>query len=760
MIHSLPKNLISVLYVCSLSVLSLYADDPPPNIVLILVDDVGYASFGAYGSEIHTPHIDQLANTGIRFTHFYNQAKCSPTRGAIHKGAYTQQIPGNSLGANLPNAMAALGYRTLYVGKEHGSGSKNYQMRSIMTPASYNHFNPGVPRPGGEQDRPAYTASLPQDPQADWVLDNQTVDVVGGGYVFPEDFYSTSFFTDTAVRYIETETTTGQPFFLYLAYTAAHWPLQALPEDLAVYEGAYNAGWDVIRAQRFARQQALGLLSESAQLSPREPNLRAWNDLSDAEKADYARRMETYAAMVHRVDLGVGRIVDALKARGDYENTLIVLLSDNGATNQSYNLTTKTDGSAPDPTSPTSYIGFGPEWCNAANAPFRGHKRMVYEGGAHTPFIVHWPQGIPANRRGEINASIGHVIDLLPTFVEAGGGTPPANIEGLSLMPIIETGTRSGADEHPFIGMQYSENLALRMGDMKIVSSEGRNWGLFDMSVDPTESTDLSAQPAFAPTLANLESKFDEWATRGGVGVRKYFIGAYDGGPDQGEKPVPGNGGAILISNVSANGFDIDIAAASDHETAAANLVYASYWSYRGDLETVEEILTYARMYNNWQANRSNFSIPRQFYRGSEVYGYVLVRDEQSNISVYHGGAAAAIPYDNTAPTPGIITSIIPGRDSAEIRWTAATDDQPGLKYALFVADQPMTTVGEAFCFGRLVKPISENLTSDVANRLPKGKSHFAVVVIDSDDNAVLYPVASGMPAPQVDLAVGSSVTL
>ncbi len=415
-----------------------------------------------------------------------------------------------------------------------------------------------------------------------------------------------------------------------------------------------------------------------------------------------------------------------------------------------------------DLTSQTSYVGFGPEWADAANTPFRQHKQTIYEGGANTPFILHWPAGIPAERRGEINRSVGHVIDLLPTFVELAGGDPPSNIEGRSLVPVIETGTRTGSDAHPYIGLQYAGTLGLTMDNMKIISDEGRNWGLFDLSADPAETNDLSADPDHSATLATLESKFDEWATRGGVGVRNFFAGSYDGGADQGDRPVPGDDGAIQLGDVDTNGFDMSIAAASDSETATADLEYASYWSYRGDLETVQDLLTHAEPFNNWAKNRLSFSIPLKsgFLRGTDVYGYVTVRDADDNIAVYGPAAAAAIPFAGTAPGGGEVTRIEPvGQHQVEIEWTAAAGGAGDLRHTVYIAEQPMNNVGEALAHGRPAAPAAESPTSATVTHLTHGLHYFAVVAVDADDNAILLPPADGVGDGSVDVAVGAVST-
>lgn len=733
--------------------------EPPadqPDIVLILVDDMGYSDIGAFGSEIQTPHLDRLANQGIRFTHFYNQAKCETTRAAIDSGAYQQQIAGQALGSGLASELNALGYRTLYSGKNHGGRVQDYDMRTSMDGGAENHFNPGLQREG-ESDVPA---RKPGDtlPSNNWTIDNVFKNVRSGAYRFPADFYSTTFYTGKAIEYLQNQVAADEPFFLYLAYTAPHWPLHALPEDKALYADTYQVGWDVIRAQRFARLKKLGILPETAQLSPRDPDVPAWDSLSPAQRADYADRMATHAAMIHRVDQEVGRLMETIEAMGRAENLVTVFLSDNGATNQDYYVTTRSDGSAPDTTSQTSYVGFGPGWCDAANSPFRQLKRNAYEGGSKTPMFMHWPAGIAGARRGELNPSVGHVIDLLPTFVHLGGGTPPGNIEGKSLYPVLLDGTRSGAEAPAYIGLQYGSTLGLRKGDYKIVTKEGRNWGLYNVMADPAETDDLSADPSKAATLAELEASFDAWATRGGIGVRTFFVGSYDGGAGQGARPVPGGGGAITVTGTGTAGFQMAITAASDAETPSTSLTYASYWSYRDDLATVDEIRAHAENYNTWAANKRSFSIPQSdgFYRGTIVQAYVLVRDAQLNAAVY-GPAAAAIPYLGTPPTPGEITAVeVTGLASARITWTAASDDQAGVRTAIFVAERPLMTVGDAFAYGRLLAPVSAGLTEVEAERLSRGTSWFAVVAIDSDDNAVLYPLAAAVQSASIELAVGA----
>ncbi|HZW31583.1 MAG TPA: sulfatase-like hydrolase/transferase, partial [Isosphaeraceae bacterium] len=409
---------------------SLLARQQPrrPNIVMILADDLGYSDLGCYGGEIRTPHLDGLAAGGLRFTQFYNTARCWPSRAAVLTGYYAQQVrrdvvPGVPSGGKgtrpkwaklLPEMLRPLGYRSYHAGKWHVDGmplangfDRSYHLEDL---GRYFH-----PRVLFEDDRKL----PPVEP--------------GAGY------YTTIAIADHAITYLKEHAVRHgeQPFFLYLAFNAPHFPLQARPEDIAPYRGRYREGWEVVRAQRWKRIQELGLVSGPLSaverqvgppypfpdalkvLGPGEVNRPIpWSDLTEFQRGFQATKMAIHAAMVDRMDQEIGRVLAQLRAMGAFEDTLIVFLSDNGA---SAEIMVRDDGH--DPAAPAgsaaSHLCLGPGWSTVANTPFRRHKTWVHEGGIATPLIVHWPRGLTA--RGELRHNPGHVIDLVPTLRDVAG---------------------------------------------------------------------------------------------------------------------------------------------------------------------------------------------------------------------------------------------------------------------------------------------------------------------------------------------------
>ncbi len=736
---------------------SVFASEKP-NILFILADDMGFSDLGCYGSEIQTPNIDNLARQGLRFTQFYNHAKCTPTRNAIHTGAYNQQIKGAGLGSNLPNLMESAGYRTIYIGKHDGSGAPSYDMQYAIYGGS-NYFNPGYQR-AGEAEIPA-VRKKDGVPVANWVIDNESINVIGGEYEFPPDHYNTVAFTDKAIEYLETEVAENQPFFLYMAYTAPHWPLHALPEDKALYEGVYDVGWEAIRTQRFARQKKLGLFPPDTRLSPQNPENRRWSELSEEQKADYADRMQTHAAMIHRLDHGVGRILRKIEEMGRLDNTIVVFLSDNGASGVDLKITTQPG--VYDTTSQTSYLAIGDEWSIAANSPYRLNKTTTFEGGAHTPCIIRWPGLLNEERHGEFNDTLAHVMDFLPTFAEAAGLPVPGDIEGKSLKPVVETGSRTGEAAHDWLAYQYHDYIGTRQGDWKLISENGRNWALFNLGTDPTESHDLSADAGQASRIAQLETIFDTWATRGGLGERKFFIGSYDGGPDQGSAPVPGSGGALEVSHISSSQFRVAHARAADSETDQSSLKYLRFWSYRDDLKTVDDLLAWAHPIGDWRTDEVSHIISKShgYAGGAHVHAYIMVRDEDENRAVY-GPGSAFIPFEGSAPLPGEITDISAEEPSSiTVSWTLGSDSEgQSLEYSLFTFQHgPLQTVEDALTYGQVVADFQEDLQSATIRNLPAGTHYFAVLVRDSDHNIIMTPLSADVAGPSADLSLGAYST-
>lgn len=500
-----------------LSCAALAATPAKPNILLILADDLGYSDLGCYGGEIRTPHLDGLAASGLRFTQFYNTARCWPSRAALLTGYYAQQvhrdaIPGLGGGGQgvrqrwarlLPDFLKPLGYRSYHSGKWHIDGQplKNGFDRSYRLDDQDRHFSPRV----------------------HWEDDVKLPPVEPGS-----GFYSTIAIADHAVKCLKehAEKYPDRPFFEYLAFTVPHFPVQALPEDIAKYRNIYRDGWDAVRARRYERMKQLGIVT--AALSARDPvtvpgwNLTeavlqqrigpeelghavAWNELTAAQQRFQADKMAVHAAMVERMDREIGRVLDQLKAMNVFDNTLILFLSDNGASAEQI-----IRGDGHDPTAPAgsakTFLGIGPGWSTAANAPLRLHKSWVHEGGISTPLIVHWPTHLAA--RGELRHNPGHLIDIVPTLLELAGGKkpdawngepiPPA--PGRSLVPVF---AKDGAVSHDYLWWFHSDNRAIRMGDWKL-ASKGVNgpWELYDLKHDRSETMDLAAQnPAKAREL-------------------------------------------------------------------------------------------------------------------------------------------------------------------------------------------------------------------------------------------------------------------
>lgn len=489
-----------------------------PNIVVILADDMGWSDLGCYGGEIETPELDRLAAGGLRFTQFYNTSRCCPTRAALLTGLYSHQagighmvgndaLPGYQgyLNANcvtLAEVLQAAGYATLMTGKWHvGSQPGHWPLDR-----GFSRFW-GTPSGGGVY----FKETLQVRTNVFFTRDNERVEL-------PEDFYVTDAFTDRALEMVEhTVQRKAGPFFLYLAHIAPHWPLQAKPSDIARYQGRYDAGWDRIREQRFARQLQQGLVPADTRLSDRDPEAAAWDNIPPERQAELARRMEIYAAQVDCVDRNVGKLVKKLQDLGVYENTLILFLSDNGCSAEGGpgGFSRGRPGAAIG--TGLSYASVGLEWANASDTPFRKFKMSTHEGGIATPLIAHWPAGIEA--RGELRHQPGHVIDLMPTLVEVAGAEYPRERagekilppEGRSLVPVFrnETGARRA------LYWEHEGNQGVRQGDWKGVRTHRQKWELYNLAEDRTETENLAGK--HPEKLEELQSLWQAWGERCGV---------------------------------------------------------------------------------------------------------------------------------------------------------------------------------------------------------------------------------------------------
>lgn len=477
-----------------------------PNVMIILADDLGFSDLGCYGGEIATPNLDRLAKNGLRFTQFYNTARCWPTRAALLTGYYAQQVrrdkvPGVVSGGRgrrpawarlLPDLVRPLGYRSYHSGKWHLDG---------------------MPLASGF-DRSYYLGDQSRffSPNRHWEDDKRLPAVKRGS-----GFYGTIAIADHAVKALKDHAKNhkDKPFFHYVAFTAPHFPLHALPEDIARYRGKYDAGWDEIRKRRRERQTKMGIATGT--LSNVERNVGPpydfpkafkilgpgevkhplkWSELTKEQKAFQATKMAIHAAMVDRMDREIGRILSQLRAMRALDNTLIMFLSDNGA---SAEIMVRADGHdrKAAPGSAATYLCLGPGWSTTCNTPFRRHKTWNHEGGICTPFIVHWPRGLSA--KGALRHNPGHVIDVAPTILDIAGGKPPGKwngkpvpkAPGKSLRPVL---SEDGTVQHDSLWWMHEGNRAIRIGDWKLVSDDnGKTWELFNLKQDRAETKNLAA---------------------------------------------------------------------------------------------------------------------------------------------------------------------------------------------------------------------------------------------------------------------------
>jgi arylsulfatase len=520
-----------------------------PNIVLILADDMGYSDIGCYGGEIDTPHLDRLASKGLRYTQFYNTARCCPTRASLLTGMNPHQV-GMGHMAHFDDDMD--GYR--------GELSKQcVTIAEVLKTGGYGTYLSGK----------WHVCKQLKEEQGDgsnWPCSrgfDRFYGITGGAasYYYPptltrdhssieppedKDYYFTDDISSNACAFIEDhcETKPEQPFFLFASYTAPHWPLQAQAEDIEKYKGRFRGGWDTLREERLKRMVGMGIVQPDTQLTKRDSTQPAWEETPD--KAWQERRMEVYAAQVDSMDQGIGRILDTIEGEGELDNTLILFLSDNGAcaeeifeTFYPYDrpagegrakpLTCRTHtrdgrvmkhGNDPSvmPGDETTFQSYGVGWANLSNAPFREYKHFVHEGGIATPLIVHWPDGI--SEQGTLRHQTGQLMDIMATVVDVSGVDWPAEREGLPILAndgksLKDTFTTDSVDRPP-LAWEHEGNCAYREGKWKLVKRWDREeWELYDMESDRTELHDLSCE--FPQLHEELMEKYQAWADRVGV---------------------------------------------------------------------------------------------------------------------------------------------------------------------------------------------------------------------------------------------------
>lgn len=519
-------------------------DEPTtrPNVVLILVDDMGFADLGLMGSEIHTPTIDGLADNGLVYTSMYNGARCCPTRAALLTGLYAHNAGIGHMGTNLGSpayqgylrddaasiaeVLQAGGYRTLMSGKWHVGGDLHANKSDQWTLGE-----PGFPTPRqrGFDEYYGIVDGVTNFFNPHFIMRNDAkISVDPTGYFF------TDAITDEAITMVDSAVDDDTPFFLYLAHAAPHWPLHAHEEDLAKYETTYRQGWDATRTARHEEMLSRGMLETSWELSARDSNAQPWETVEHKEWE--ASKMAAYAAMVDRVDQSLGRLVTHLRSIGQLDNTLILFLSDNGGCaefmaedgwakfmpDQTLDGQQIAMGNVPNlrPGGPLTYQSYDLPWANVSNAPFRLFKHWVHEGGISTPLIAHWPNGI--DQMGVVHDPC-HVIDLLPTILDVTGVPMLGELNGVGVQPLdgesfAPTFVSNSWDRDAPLFWEHEGNAAVRVGDFKLVREDGQAWELYDMHADRTELHDLAGQNS--PLEADLAGQYDEWADS--VGVRDW----------------------------------------------------------------------------------------------------------------------------------------------------------------------------------------------------------------------------------------------
>jgi arylsulfatase A-like enzyme len=533
-----------------------------PNIIVILADDLGYSDIGPYGGEIDTPNLDRLANNGLRFSAFYNSPRCCPSRAALLTGLYSHQAGMGMMTSDhgrypfpaydgslskhcvtIAEALKSAGYTTMMSGKWHQSPVEE-------TTGDVDKSNWPLQR-GFDRYYGIITGAADYYNPATLVRDNSPITEAAA------DFYLTDGIAENAVQFIEGAAKTEKPFFLYTAFNAPHWPLQAPESAIARFRGRYQRGWDVMRAERHTRQIKSGLINPGWKVTGRDSRVPAWDRASFKEWE--VERMAVYAAQVYLMDAGIGRIMRKLEETGQYENTLILFMADNGGNYEEFGrmaadakrpifMREKTkqgepvvSGNIPTimPGPATTFQSYGGPWGNVSNTPFRLYKHYAHEGGISTPLVAHWPDGIRG--KGRISHEIGHEIDLMPTFLEISGssypkisiaGDAPPPVEGRSLNAVFRGG---GVANRGMLFWEHEGNCAVRDGKWKLVSSFPNTWELYDMQADRTETNNLA--DVYPTQTGRLAEAYRTWAKR--VGAQPWPMPQTPPGERSGALPLP-----------------------------------------------------------------------------------------------------------------------------------------------------------------------------------------------------------------------------
>ncbi|GAB5404530.1 MAG: arylsulfatase [Aureliella sp.] len=493
-----------------------------PNIVIILVDDMGFSDIGCYGGEIDTPNLDSLAAGGLRYTQFYNSGRCCPTRASLMTGLHPHQVgighmtepPERTLGfegayqgflnnntTTIAEVLKGAGYHTLMTGKwhlgYHDRGTwplqRGFDKFYGCLAGGFNYFQP-------EGNRGLTEGNDPVEPS--------------------EDFYATDTLTDRACDYItEVNAADDEPFFLYLAYNAPHWPLNSKWEEFQKYRGKYRGGWEKLMRERLARQKEIGLwdgLEPAPHVGPK------WDSLSEKKRDDLDAIMAAYAGCIDSIDQNVGKLVEHLEQSGELDNTLILFLSDNGACQEGGVLGKGSEAMVKSPPGGVGGVRLGLAWANACNTPFRLYKHFLHEGGACTPMIAHWPAGIPDSKTGGFARQFAYLPDFMATCIELAGASYPEDVpecEGVSLLPSLKSSDEP-IHTQP-IYWEHEGNAAMRDGKWKLVREYEKPWELYNIDTDRTEMNDLSAKNP--KRRKSMIAKWKAWATKNSVAFPERF---------------------------------------------------------------------------------------------------------------------------------------------------------------------------------------------------------------------------------------------
>lgn len=508
------------------------------NVIIFLADDLGYSDIGGYGGEIRTPNLDRLASNGVKLSNFHNTPRCSPSRASLLTGMHPHQtgigiLTGNNVSeggyaGNLNNRCATIaevlksnGYITAITGKWHLTNSPNKPNGAWPTERGFDKFF-GTLDGCATYFRPGTLTRGLENVESE--ADNNP------------DFFYTDAIANEAEKFLK-EKPAGKPYFLYVPFTAPHWPLHAREATIKSYAGTYDAGWDAIRAKRLERQKALGIIPKETELSPRDARVLSWEEETDKEWQ--ARRMEVYAAMVTEMDNAIGQILNQVEANNELDNTIIIFLSDNGACAEALPLDEIADfrraknlmstrtrdghkvtlGNDPDvmPGGEETYASYGVGWANVSNTPFRLYKRYTHEGGVMSPFILHWPAGNLAN--GKVNTSTFQLVNVAPTLYEALGVTYPATLNGNKLEALaggsMLSALQTAETESSQLWWEHIGNAAIIRGKWKLVREFEWDWELYDLSTDRNELKNLASD--HTDIVMTLSSEWERLAKLHGV---------------------------------------------------------------------------------------------------------------------------------------------------------------------------------------------------------------------------------------------------